>query len=59
MTVSSSLYINGGSFNVIGGSSLTVTGSIDVNAGGTFGVNNDVFINGGSLTNDGTVATLA
>lgn len=57
VTVVTNVTMNGGTFN-LGGSSLTVSGDVDVNAGATLNIGNNLLINGGDFTNDGTVTSL-
>jgi len=55
LTVSSMVWVRSGSFQVTGGSSLTVAGNVHVDAGATLALNEETRLTGGSFSNAGTV----
>lgn len=59
LNVSSSVVIQSGSLTVAAGSSMTVTGNIDLQATAGLTLEDHLLISGGSLTNAGTINSLA
>jgi|GEM_PF-4576455 len=55
ITVSSVVYINAGTLTVAAGSSMTVTGNINVSAAGTLGIQEAIGLTGGTLANAGFI----
>lgn len=58
LTVSSSVFLGAGSFTVASGSTLTVSGTVDVESGATLALQADTLIQGGALSNAGTLTGL-
>jgi fibronectin-binding autotransporter adhesin len=58
LTVANSATVAGGMLSVGSSSSMTVTGILSVQSGGTLDLQNNLLVSGGSLTNAGTLTSI-